>query len=260
MKQEWRIFLTALSFYTRIPVKIQNNYLNSSIRYLPLIGCLTGAVSSLIFIYAGLIFNLNLAVAFSILVSIIITGALHEDGLADACDGFGGGWTTERILQIMKDSRIGTFGVTGLISILAFKFLALQQLFSISPIKEHLSLIVIFFILAQSLSRFSSITMIFTHRYVSADNNKSGPMVLDTKSFNFYIALFFTLIPITLLVIITQQYKWILILVPVALVNQICTRFFNKWIGGYTGDCLGAIQQVSEVIIYLSFIVLWKFF
>lgn len=263
MKQEWQIFLTALSFYTRIPVKatldFRPEYLTKSIRYLPLIGWLAGLISFLVYWGFSKVFNLEIAILFSMLSSVLLTGALHEDGLADVCDGFGGGWTREKILLIMKDSRVGTYGLIGLLFIISLKFLTLRELVSVTAFSRHLELLGLFFLLAHSLSRFSALSMIFTHDYVGLGENKSGKMVTDSSRANLYIALTFTLIPLFLIIILTQQYKWFFILVPVTFVKLYMGRFFGKWIGGYTGDCLGAIQQVSEVIIYLSFILLWKF-
>ncbi|MES2872666.1 MAG: adenosylcobinamide-GDP ribazoletransferase [Bacteroidota bacterium] len=263
MRRELSIFLACLSFYTRIPVAIAGGKaadLAQSIKYFPLIGWLAGALSALVFIGSNIVFGQNLAIVFSMLSTILLTGALHEDGLADVCDGFGGGWIREKILEIMKDSRIGTYGVISLVFVTAIKFLTIQQLIAGMNFPSQWPLLTLLFILAHTLSRFNASTMIFTHNYVRADESKSGAMVLNAKLSNLYVALVFTLIPLIILVFYTQQYKWIFILVPLTFVKLFLNRYFDKWIGGYTGDCLGAIQQTSEVVIYLSVIVLWKFF
>ncbi|MEJ6979523.1 adenosylcobinamide-GDP ribazoletransferase [Pedobacter sp. P351] len=264
MKHEWQIFLTALSFYTRIPVKptgdFQSGYLANSIRYLPVIGWLTGLFSFMVFWCSTKLFSVEIAIMFSMLASVLLTGALHEDGLADVCDGFGGGWTREKILIIMKDSRIGTYGVIGLVFILALKFLALRELVCITSFPRQFDLLILFYLLAHSLSRFSALSMVFTHHYAGLEENKSKQMVMNTGISDLYIALVFTLLPLLLIFILTAQYKWIFILVPLTFVKLYLGRYFNKWIGGYTGDCLGAIQQITELVNYLSLIILWKFF
>lgn len=263
MKREWNIFLSALSFFTRIPVKIAEGQiveLSLSVRYFPLVGWLAGTLSALIFFSFDMVFGQSLAIIFSMLSTIFLTGALHEDGLADVCDGFGGGWTRDKILEIMKDSCIGTYGVIGLVFITSFKFFAIQQIVSNLNISTQWSLLICMLVLANTLSRFNAIIMIFTHTYVRAEKSKSAPMVHNVKISNLYIALIITLIPLFTLLFYTQQYKWVFVLFPLAIVNLFLSRYFNKWIGGYTGDCLGAIQQISEVVVYLSIICLWKFF
>src|SRR3569833_79355 len=126
MKRETKIFFTALMFFTRIPcpkwVDHSEEYLNKSSKYFPVVGIIVGSISALIFWLFQLFFPVEIALIFSIIASILTTGAFHEDGFADVCDGFGGGWTKDKILLIMKDSRVGAFGVIGLISILAGKY------------------------------------------------------------------------------------------------------------------------------------------
>jgi adenosylcobinamide-GDP ribazoletransferase len=131
MKREWQIFLTALSFYTRIPIRIDHpdsDHLNESIKYFPIIGFLTGSLFFVSYIFLSHAFGSDLGILFALLTGILLTGALHEDGFADVCDGFGGGWTKPKILEIMKDSRVGTYGLIGLIFLLLIKFFAIKQL------------------------------------------------------------------------------------------------------------------------------------
>ena len=124
MKQELRIFFTAIMFYTRIPCPIwvdhSQEYLNKATRYFPLIGWIVGAVNVLIIYVCSFIFPTSICVIMALVASVLITGAFHEDGYADLCDGFGGGWTKPQILEIMKDSRVGTYAVVGLILLIIF--------------------------------------------------------------------------------------------------------------------------------------------
>ena len=111
MKKQFRVLLTAIMFYTRIPVPATLEYsperLNRATRYFPLIGWIVGGVGAGVFYGLSLILPLQVSVFLSMLATIFLTGAFHEDGFADFCDGFGGGYTREKILTIMKDSRIG---------------------------------------------------------------------------------------------------------------------------------------------------------
>ncbi len=127
MRKELQVFLTAVMFFTKIPcpgwVDHSKEYLNKSSRYFSLIGIIVGCVGGAVFYGFNVIFPHSVAILLSMLATVWLTGAFHEDGLADMFDGFGGGWTREQVLEIMKDSRIGTFGVVGLTGILTLKFL-----------------------------------------------------------------------------------------------------------------------------------------
>jgi len=132
MKNQLKIFLTALSFYTRVPVGPIKGWtdvmLNKSTRYFPIIGWIVGGVGALFFWLLSFFLPLSVSLALSMVATVLFTGAFHEDGFADFCDGFGGGYTPERILEIMKDSRIGTYGTVGLLSVLGIKFLTLMHI------------------------------------------------------------------------------------------------------------------------------------
>ncbi|HXB12726.1 MAG TPA: adenosylcobinamide-GDP ribazoletransferase, partial [Bacteroidia bacterium] len=119
MKKEIRIFFTALMFFTRIPcpkwVDHSEEYLNRSSKYFPLMGWIVGGLSSIVFYSCSFFLPISVSVLLSMVTSIYVTGAFHEDGLADVCDGFGGGWIKDKIMDIMKDSRVGAFGVIGVV-------------------------------------------------------------------------------------------------------------------------------------------------
>src|SRR6186713_2527843 len=137
MKKELRIFFTALMFYTRIPCpkNIDHNpdYLNKASRYFPLIGWIVGGICFGVYYLSSFVFSVEIALILSIIAGILTTGAFHEDGFADVCDAFGGGWTKEKILLIMKDSRLGSYGVIGMMAILFCKFLLLKELPKFTP-------------------------------------------------------------------------------------------------------------------------------
>jgi len=262
MKRELEIFFTALRFYTRLPapswVGHNDEYLTKATRYLPVIGWVVGFISAIVFWGAAYLFSAPLGVLFSMVASILVTGAFHEDGLADVCDGFGGGWTKEKILAIMKDSRVGTYGVVGLILVLLAKFFSLQQLVDICH--EQPLIIGLLFVVAHSLSRYTAATFIFTHPYVRvSDDSKVQPVVRIADKRNLTIATVLTLIPLLALILLSDKIVFLTLIIPLYLIKLYLGRYFTSWIGGYTGDCLGATQQISELLIYLSFILLWKF-
>jgi adenosylcobinamide-GDP ribazoletransferase len=259
MKKELDIFFTAMMFYTRIPCpkNITHNpdCLNKATRYFPLIGWIVGLISGLVFIAFFQILPVSIAVLLSMIASILTTGAFHEDGFADVCDGFGGGWTKEKILKIMKDSAIGAYGAIGILLLLVLKFTVLVEVLSA---QSNPVAIILIFITAHALSRWAAATIIFTHNYVREDElSKSKPIAKSYSWKEVFGTTFFGLLP--LLYFIYYNYKVILVLLPVFVFRWYLARYFKKWIGGYTGDCLGATQQVCEVVFYISILALWKF-
>jgi adenosylcobinamide-GDP ribazoletransferase len=264
MKKELHIFFTALMFYTRIPCpkNIEHNpdYLNKASRYFPVIGWIVGGVAFSVFCLFNYLIAPEIAVIFSMIASVLVTGAFHEDGFADVCDGFGGGWTKEKILLIMKDSAIGAYGAIGVVLLFLLKFQTLSYIVSNSVILnlKSLILILLLFVSAHSLSRLAAISIVFTHEYSREDaTSKSKPIAQNYTWREVAGAFFFGLFPLFLLTYF--QWQFVLVLVPVLLTRFFMARYFQQWIDGYTGDCLGATQQVCEVVFYLSIIALWKF-
>lgn len=248
MQKQLHIFLNAVMFYTRIPVSKSLPYsdemLNRSTRFFPLIGWIVGGTGAVVFYGLQFVLTFDLAILLSMLVPIFITGAFHEDGFADFCDGFGGGYSRERILTIMKDSRIGTYGSIGLIGILSTKFMSLHAI-----IPEHIPLIML---AGHAVSRLMPILVIYTSDYSREDaTSKSKPIGKKGTGTDFILSLCFGL---AFLVFMPLVYS--LMILPILLIT---TFFFRRYIthklGGYTGDCLGALQQISEVQFYLVFVV-----
>ncbi|NMH86644.1 adenosylcobinamide-GDP ribazoletransferase [Flavivirga algicola] len=252
MKKELQVFLTAIMFFTRIPcpkwVDHNPEYLSKSAKYFSLVGIIVGCIGALVFYGFSLVFSTEIALLLSMVTTIYITGAFHEDGFADVCDGFGGGWSKEKILLIMKDSRLGTYGVSGLILILAIKFSALREVpFQFIPIT---------IISGHSLSRFIATTLIYTHPYVrDTEDSKAKPAAKSITINMLLISAVFGIVPLFFF------YKPLIFLtiIPCYLTKVYLGTKFKKWLGGQTGDCAGAVQQLSEVVFYLSVIALWKF-
>ncbi len=247
MKYHLNLFYNALTFFTRLPappwVEYSEQHLNRSSRFFPWVGLLVGAVAALSFWLCAQLFPLPLAALLSMLSTILLTGAFHEDGLADVCDGFGGGWTRDQVLTIMKDSRIGTYGVAGLGLALLLKHQALVQLTDMVPI----------LLLAHTLSRFAAVTLLYTDCYVRQDPlSKARPLAQQISVQELAIAA----LPVLLCLLLLDARAW-LVLVPVLILRQGLAAYFRRRIGGYTGDCLGACQQLCELAIYLFFCLPW---
>ena len=262
MKQELRLFFTALQFYTRLPAPAWVGYnpddMNKATRYLPLIGWIVGIIAGIFLLLSAYFIDISTGIILSMIASILLTGAFHEDGFADACDGFGGGWTKEKILEIMKDSRVGTYAVVGLILLFGLKFSLLHAL--LNYIQSQPFVIILTLVSAHALSRFMAVTMIFTHQYVRFTNDSKSKPVAETGSrITLVIAAIFALIPLLALSFSVSQPGLLLVIPFLYLIKIILGRYFTRWIGGYTGDCLGTVQQVCEIGFYLFTAVLWKF-
>ena len=261
MKEELRIFFTALMFYTRIPcpknIDHSPEYINKATRYFPLIGWIVGAISFVVFYLSLFLFDINVAVLFSLIAGILTTGAFHEDGLAEVFDGFGGGWTKTKILEIMKDSRVGAYGVIALIFLFGIKYLSLNGLLLKIDRTNYLHIALIF-ISYHSLARFTAINIVFTSQYSREDETSKAKPIAKAHSYKEIIgAYFFGLLP--LLVLCFMNWKFSIVLFPLFLLYFFSKRYFQKWIDGYTGDCLGATEQLAECVTLLTYLALWKF-
>lgn len=251
MKRELNIFFTGLSFFTRIPfprwADFKKEYQHEAIKYFPIAGLIIGGMAALVFYVSNILLPFNLAVILSMVATALLTGALHEDGFMDVCDGFGGGWTKERILEIMKDSLIGAFGVTGIIFLILTKFYCQ---FSISANQLPWILIA-----AHSTTRMAAATLVNTHQYARVENSKAKDYSQKLSIGNFIFMVLTGILPLALL----GNVKFFLIIIPVYLCKFLLGRYFNKWINGYTGDCIGATQQVCEIVFYLSYLSLLNY-
>lgn len=234
----------AVSFYTRIPVsmshKISNDKQASSIIYFPVIGWIVGGVGALIFQIGLFFFPLSVALLFSMISTILLTGALHEDGFADSCDGFGGGWTRQEILIIMKDARLGSFGLLGLTLLLFLKYVTLLSL--------DTSRISLLLIAAHSLSRSAAVSLLYSYDYVGLPEiAKARALVKRISGRELGILFLLGMLPWLFLM---EGVFW-LVLIPIIILRWLLGYYFNRRLGGVTGDCLGAAQQLSEVLCYL---------
>ncbi len=265
MKNELRIFFTALMFYTRIPcpkwVDHDPAFINKATRYFPFIGYIVGSVSYILFFASAFLFSSMIAIVFSLIAGVLVTGAFHEDGFADVCDGFGGGWTKTKILEIMKDSRVGAYGVIGTILLLLLKFFALNQIILWLQ-KDNPSNVIYFilvFIAYHALARLTAITIVFTEAYAKEDEESKAKPIAQAYSYKEVLGAFvFGLAPLFALSYFLNWYM-MLTLLPLIILRFFMIRYFNKWIQGYTGDCLGAVEQIAEVVVMLSILGISKF-
>ncbi len=257
IKTELNYFFAALMFYTRIPCpswfQHRDEYLGKSRKYFPLMGWIVGALGVVTFWITQFILPTSLALILSMAATILATGAFHEDGFTDVCDGFGGGWTRDQIMTIMKDSRIGTYGTVGIVLLLSIKFFTLYEIQNVSN-----SLLLVTLFSGHAVSRFIASMFVQSHEYVQdPDKSKIRPIATLrlTPAENLYSSLF-AVIP---LLFFLPHWLLIFAIVPAYLAKIYLGVYFKRRIGGYTGDCLGAVQQVSEVVFALSILALCRF-
>ncbi|SHN44651.1 cobalamin-5'-phosphate synthase [Duganella sacchari] len=243
-----RLFFTALQFFTRLPIPgwvgFDPAWLNQASRYFPLVGVVVASITGGAYALASYFLPAPVAVVISTAAGIYATGAFHEDGFADMCDGFGGGMTQERVLEIMKDSRIGAYGAIGTLCMLALKLVTLSML---PPLAAIGALFV-----AHPLSRLMAASLIWRLDYARAEG-KAKPLAQKMSNREFLIAALTVALP----VMAAGALHWL----PVSALfsGVVATAIATFWlarkcvhrIDGYTGDCLGAVQQVTEVMFYL---------
>jgi adenosylcobinamide-GDP ribazoletransferase len=257
MRNQWKYFLLAVGFFTRIPVPsladFQESDLNHSVKYFPLVGLMIGLLSALIFYLVGQVFPHTIAILISMAASIFATGAFHEDGLADSADGLGGGWNREQVLTIMQDSRLGTYGAVALFFVLMLKFQLLNAM--------HADMVILALICAHPLSRLCAIWLMAALPYAKS-TGKSKPLATQISRQDCWIANVFGLLPTLLLaclIYIATAGFWQITLGYVCLLASAIAVAWLWWhallrrkLGGYTGDTLGAMQQISEIMFYFA--------
>jgi adenosylcobinamide-GDP ribazoletransferase len=250
------LLLVAVQFLTRVPLPsltgYQTQWLAQSARYFPLVGALVGVVNVMIWWLASLVFPPLVAVGIMLAGSLLLTGAFHEDGFADTCDGFGGGVTKDRVLEIMKDSRIGAYGAIGLVIMLGLKWVTVAALPG--------TVLPLLVVCAHMLSRWCATALIWRLSYArTGDDAKSTPLAgtLTTAAWAASGALGGLAVACIALLF---RFTWDplmaralpMAVVAVAVTTAAAATYCHQRVGGYTGDFLGAVQQVTELVFLLS--------
>lgn len=245
-----RSLLAALMMFTRIPlwrlVNVDKRYFADVIKFWPLVGFLTGATTGGVLWLTAQVLPLGVACVLAIIARILLTGALHEDGLADFFDGFGGGTSKEKILAIMKDSHIGCYGTIGLVLYFGLYYSLLSSFDSV--------MIFPIVIAADCFSKLCAAVMINTLPYVrKEEESKTKVIYSKVQVLIFVIVGAITMIPFFFLK--DASFCWAML--PAILTAIVLRFFFKAKIGGYTGDCCGASVLIIEQVFYLSVLVIW---
>ena len=241
--------LAAFIFFTRLPFwrirEVPAECFKHVVPYWPLSGWLTGGIMAGVLWLSAQILPFSVAVLLALAARLLITGALHEDGLADFFDGFGGGTNRERILSIMKDSHIGSYGVIGLI----FYFLLLWSLLMSLP----LSFACITLIAGDTISKLTSSQIINFLPYARKEEESKAKNVYDRMTWQELLTGFICgFLPIILFLPIDF---WPVMICPI-LTFTLLYRLMKRRLQGYTGDCCGATFLLCELSFYLGAVIL----
>lgn len=246
---EWRLFQVAVQYFTRLPVPAMADFdpawLNHSARYFPLVGWLVGGLSALVFWLASQHWDGAVAAGLALACSALVTGAFHEDGLADTFDALGGNVSRERALEIMRDSRIGSYGSLALLLNTGLRWAALAGL---SASAGALALLML-----HPAARGGAATLMARLDYVRDDDSKAKPVARPQSLRAMGWMLLWGGLP-TLLLGLASPMAALAGLAAVALVHAGCARWYRRRLGGYTGDALGAAEQLGETAFLLAFV------
>ncbi len=248
LTRELNLFLLALGFLTRFPITMELNYnsqtLNASSRYFTVVGAIIGLCMALVYSAASQLFPATVAVLLMIIANLLLTGCFHQDGLADMADGFGGAFERARKLEIMKDSRLGTYGSSALIATLAMHYVLLLEV----------EAVVVAVVAGQALSRCMAASIIYNTPYAAdPDASKAKPLSQAMSDTDILVLLSTA----SLFLLLFDLEVALSVLLALMLGRFLFKKYIIRQIGGYTGDCLGAAQQLSETVIYLV-ILAWQ--
>jgi len=243
----WVDLLPAVQFLTRIPVPSQTyspDSLSRSVKFFPFIGLLIGAGAALLHQLLAPHLQRPVTALLVLTYLLLLTGCLHEDGLADAADGFGGGWTREQILTIFRDSRIGSYGAAALIVSLLARLLLIASI-PLGQIFEYL-------IAAHVLSRWTIVPLSYylSPARLQTEDGKDGQGAriaqLTTRGTFIGGTLFSFALVAALL-----RWQSIFAIGSAIAIAFLSSMYYRRKIGGITGDCFGATNQITEIAIYL---------
>jgi adenosylcobinamide-GDP ribazoletransferase len=240
MRHELKLFLCAVQFLTRIPVGslagFEAAWITRSAKYFPLVGQLVGAICAGVFILAAQVWSGWIPAILAVLFGIFVTGAFHEDGLADTADGLGGGRDKAHRLSIMKDSRIGTYGSLALIMAILLKIALLAEF--------NTQTIMLIFVASAGGGRALAVVVMHLFPYAGdIDAAKSKPVPDGVSRGECFIALVLGLWPLALLPMPQALLGLCVGIVVVILIAAAARRL----VSGYTGDVLGAAVQLFEI-------------
>ena len=246
MRNVMHLFFTAVQFLTRIPVPAADFHaddLANSLVFFPLVGLLLAAGGLLLHFFLATHTANAVVILVILLYLVLLTGALHEDALADAADGFGGGREKEQILAIMRDSRIGSYGAIAIAFSLLVRFVLLTEL----PTMKFTA----YFAAGQVLSRWTPLPLSFFLLPAQAGSGQGSRVAGKVSWFSFVCG---TVLALGIAALLLKDALLVAGSIAV-LITAITGFYYQKRLGGITGDCLGATIQLAEMGVYLTGVV-----
>jgi adenosylcobinamide-GDP ribazoletransferase len=244
MKRQWLLLLVAVQFLTRLPVPIlaelPQDALPDSARFFPVVGAIVALGAIAIDLVVGAHANRSVSVVLILIYVVIVTGGLHEDGLADAADGFGGGWTKDRVLAIMRDSNIGSFGALAIGGSLLARFVFLTSL----PAGDFHRVL----LAGQVLGRWAMVPLAYWLPPARNDQGQGARLARKTSTSTLVAATALAVIPVSF----AEGPAAMAAIVAAGGVAALTGAYYRRRIGGITGDCLGATCQLTECAVYLT--------
>jgi adenosylcobinamide-GDP ribazoletransferase len=241
VRQEAAYGLTAIQFLTRLRVphlhNFERSWLDRSVAYFPLVGMIVAGISSLVLVVAAIIWPNPIPALLAVCAGVLVTGALHEDGLADSADGLAGGHTPAQRLAIMRDSRIGTFGAIAVMFALGLKVACLGML---TPFDGVCALFA-----AHMGARAACVVAAAFTPYVGDTEGKTGPLDVRGRRLAFAVV-------VGLAGFLGLPFMPALAALLIAGFAAVCfLRVAASALGGHNGDVLGATEQIFEVVVLL---------
>lgn len=260
----------AIIFFTRLPLwrvcELDKKYYERVVPLWPLVGWMTGGTMVAVYSAASMVLPVGISVVLALLSRLMLTGALHEDGFADFCDGFGGGTSRQRTLEIMKDSHIGTYGVLGLIVYYVLLWQTLTALLGmgcsawfmlvIDTFAKYLASMIVYFLPYARKEDEAKAKLIYTQTPASEKIMSAVLGLLPMAVMVCVILADLDMVGVVLFAVLSSN-LWVLLL-PILLPILLCAYLFcmmKRRINGYTGDCCGATFILAELVGYLGLLV-----
>lgn len=250
LRREWRAFWLALQFFTRLPTPqfegFRPEWLNDAAKWFPAVGLVVGAISAAVMWGAAQVLPVPIAAGLALAAGAVVTGAFHEDGLADTFDALGGHVDRAKALAIMKDSRIGSYGALALVVVTGLRWVALAAL--------PLAVAVPALFAAHALARGGATALMARLHYVRDEDGKSKPLAVALGAGSLSVALVTAALPLAAL----SAWRpptwplWAAAALGVLAVHAFCARWYRRRLGGFTGDALGCAEQLGEAAALLG--------
>jgi len=258
LQRQWWAFITAIQFLTRLPVSSRAadpQSLRDCPRYFPLVGGMIAVITVGLIGVSAFIWPIWLAVIFALALELRLTGAMHEDAVADCCDAFGGAWTRDRVLDIMKDSRLGTYGVLGLLSVIAIRAGATIQLLNQTGGENILRwgvVLVTSAVIGRGLILFTMWLIPPLENRDSLSRDVGQRMqYLDVAIGSLWV------VPLTILWCFVSPWQALFGLAGLIILLFWFRGLVMRKLGGITGDCLGCIGYLGQLVVLLASIAEW---